>query len=169
MNAETFKIRVLSLTDKLYPMITRLLGDKFLAEDAIQEIMIKLWAERKRIEDHPNLNGFVFKTARNFCLDILKKKGPIFVSDDLQINNLEASKSQESFEWNELKKTIEEIVETLPKQQKEILLMRDIDGWEYSEIAEATQIKVEHIRVLLSRARKHVALALKKMEYDRFG
>lgn len=164
MKTKAFKDRVLSLTDRIFPMTARLLGNNTKAEDATQEIMMKLWSQRKEIEKHPNLTGFVFTIARNFCLDILKKKGPELVSTDEQLNNLEAASGQESLEWNELKSIIDKILTELPEQQREIMIMRDIDGMEFLEIAEFTGLKVEHIRVLLSRARKQVATRLKKME-----
>ena len=60
------------------------------------------------------------------------------------------------------------ILEEIPEQQKEVFLMRDIDGYEFSEIAAALQIKVEHARVLLSRARKQIGLTLEKTySYER--
>lgn len=60
------------------------------------------------------------------------------------------------------------ILKEIPKQQKEVFLMRDIDGYEFTEIAAAMQIKVEHTRVLLSRARKHIGLTLEKTySYER--
>ena len=57
-------------------MVARMLGNKESAEDAVQEIMMKLWDKRRNLEKHPNITGFVFLTARNYCIDILKKKYP---------------------------------------------------------------------------------------------
>jgi RNA polymerase sigma-70 factor (ECF subfamily) len=46
--------------------------------------------------------------------------------------------------------------------------MRDLDGYEFFEIAAATQLKIEHVRVLLSRARKQVSIKLGKIySYER--
>ncbi|AWV97285.1 RNA polymerase sigma factor [Arcticibacterium luteifluviistationis] len=164
MKTNDFKNRVLSLSERIFPMVSRMLGNSTTAQDATQEIMIKLWDKRKQIESHPNLTGFVFMTARNYCLDILKRKGPQLVSSDLELNKLEAATGQETFEWNELTTIVEKILAQLPEQQRAIMTMRDIDGLEFPEIAAATQLKVEHVRVLLSRARKQVAASLKKTE-----
>lgn len=164
MKTKAFKDRVLSLTDRIFPMMARLLGSKTKAEDATQEIMMKLWVKRKQIENHPNLSGFVFTMARNYCLDSIKKKKLDIISADHQLLHLEADMGHGDFEWRELKALVDTILEQLPEQQKEIMTMRDIDGMEFTEIAEVTQLKIEHIRVLLSRARKQVATALKKIE-----
>ena len=76
MNTKDFKDKVVSLSERIYPMVVRMLGNKESAEDAVQEIMIKLWDKRGNLKNHPNITGFVFLTARNYCLDILKKKIP---------------------------------------------------------------------------------------------
>ena len=74
MNSKDFKNNVLSLSDRIFPMVARMLGNDTDAKDAVQEIMIKLWDRRKQIGNHPSLTGFVFLTARNYCIDLLKKK-----------------------------------------------------------------------------------------------
>ena len=60
------------------------------------------------------------------------------------------------------------ILEEIPEQQKEVFMMKDIDGYEFIEIAAAMQIKIEHTRVLLSRATKQIGLTLEKTySYER--
>ncbi len=162
MNTIDFKHKVFSLSERLFPMVARMLGNSANAEDAIQEIMIKLWVKRKQVGQHPNITGFVFLTARNYCIDLLKKKKPEIDDSTLQFKVLESENGQEQLEWKELNIIIGKILKKLPEQQREILMMRDIDGYEFIEIAAAIQLKVEHIRVLLSRARKQVCIELEK-------
>ena len=161
MKTKDFEDSVLSLSDRIYPMVARLLGNDGSAEDAVQEIMIKLWDSRKKIANHPNIKGFVFLTARNHCLDQLKKKNPDFDSSDFQLTMLVSQTSQNQVEWKELSTIVENLLRELPAQQCEVMMMRDVDGFEFSEIASATNLKVEHVRVLLSRARKQVGMKLK--------
>jgi RNA polymerase sigma factor (sigma-70 family) len=163
MNEVDFKHKVFSLSERLFPMIARMLGNNVEAEDAIQEIMIKLWGSRKQIVQHPNITGFVFLTARNYCIDLLKKKKPEMDDSTLQFKILESGNGQEQLEWEELNIIIGKILKKLPEQQREILVMRDIDGYEFIEIAAVTKLKIQHIRVLLSRARKQVGIELEKI------
>ena len=51
----------------------------------------------------------------------------------------------------------------LPPPQREVMIMRDLDGLEYTEIAAIMELKPEHVRVLLSRARKYVSTKLKNV------
>lgn len=168
MTEEEFRRKVFSLSERLFPIVYRILGDSEKTEDAIQEIMMKLWVKRKQIERHPNISGFVFLTARNYCIDLLRKKRVPVGDFSLQFVKLESENGQAQLEWKELNQVIKEILKALPKQQREVLIMRDIDGYEFTEIAAVTQLKVEHIRVLLSRARKKVSLQLEKVyHYER--
>ncbi|MFC0875857.1 RNA polymerase sigma factor [Saccharicrinis sp. FJH2] len=164
MNATEFKQQVISLSDRLYPMVTRMLGNAETAEDAIQEIMIRLWDKRRQLKHHPNVPGFVFLTARNYCLDLLKKSKPVFDdASENHITNVTENNGPAELEWKELNVLVQDIIKTLPDQQLEIITLRDLDGLEYKEIEGITNLNVGHIRVLLSRARKQVALELKKI------
>ena len=169
MNKQDFKLNVFSLSERIYPMVSRILGGNLNTEDAIQDIMIKLWEKRKKIENHPNIKGLVFLTARNYCIDLLRKR-PLLVDDSSSYLKAVKSSSTENsdLEWQELNKIIDEILKKLPEQQKEVFMMRDIDGYEFTEIAATLEIKIEHVRVLASRARKFIGNELEKTyHYER--
>ena len=168
MTKQDFKLKVFLLSERLFPMVSRILRTEANAEDAIQEIMMKLWEKRKKIENHPNIKGFVFLTARNYCIDVLRKKPKLIDDSTNHLKVLKSSNIDKNLEWEELNTIILKILKEIPKQQKEVFLMRDIDGYEFTEIAAAMQIKIEHTRVLLSRARKHIGLTLEKTySYER--
>jgi len=164
MNTNEFKSNVLSLSDRLFPMVARILGNNEKAHDAVQSIMMKLWDKRKQLGKHPNVTGFVFLTARNYCMDELKKKTPEIDGLELRIHFVESGKTvEEELEQKELNNLVRKVIETLPKQQREIIMLRELDDLEFKEIAAITGLQVEHIRVLLSRARKTVSIELNKI------
>ena len=163
MKTKDFEDKVLSLTDRIYPMVARMMGDKESAEDVVQEIMIKLWDQRLKIGQHPNIKGYVFLTTRNYCLDLLKKKKPNIDSSDFKLDLLASKTSEHDVEWKELNVIIKDLLKVLPAQQYEVMVMRDFDGLDYAEIATVMDLKVEHVRVLLSRARKKISTRLKKI------
>jgi len=168
MNKTEFRLKVFSLSERLFPMVSRMLGGRANAEDAIQDIMMKLWEKRKRNAEHPNIQGLVFSTARNHCIDILRKKRLDINDTSFQLEILKSENGREALEWKELNSIIKKIVTKLPEQQREVIIMRDLDGYEFIEIAAATELKIEHVRVLLSRARKQVSVQLEKTyHYER--
>lgn len=151
-------------------MVSRILGTKSNAEDAIQEIMMKLWLKREELNNHPNIKGFVVLTARNYCIDALRKKMKVVDDATNHLKFLQSDKEHKNLEWKQLNLIIEEVLRSIPDQQKEVFLMRDLDGYEFKEIAFALQITVEHARVLLSRARKQIGEQLeKKYHYEKSG
>ncbi|MFT4566750.1 MAG: RNA polymerase sigma factor (sigma-70 family) [Saprospiraceae bacterium] len=169
MQVEQFKKHIFSLSERLYPMVARILGSESLAKDAIQEIMIKLWNQRERLIGHPNLNGYVFLTARNYCLDQIKSKKPKYLSEEF-LPATKGTAENEILEFQEFIDIVQDILKKSPLKHREILILRDIDGLEYEEIAAVTDLKVSHIRVLLSRARKYVQQELiRNFQYEYGG
>lgn len=144
-------------------MLFRMLGNAEDANDAVQEVMLKLWNKRNQLQNHPNVAGFVTLTARNYCLDLMKKQQPQFVTAETNNHSTDHYNSQNEIEWKELNTIIGQLLQEMPDKQREVLAMRDMDGLEFSEIAEATGLKIEYIRVLLSRARKQIGSKLKKI------
>ncbi|MGK0411846.1 MAG: RNA polymerase sigma factor (sigma-70 family) [Polaribacter sp.] len=168
MNKQDFKQNVFSLSERIYPMVARMLGGNHNAEDAIQEIMLKLWEKRNQVAKHPNIKGLVFLTARNYCIDVLRKKTLLVDDATSYLKVIKSSNENSDIEWQELNRIIQEILKKLPEQQKEVFVMRDLDGYEFKEIAATLEITLEHVRVLVSRARKFIGASLEKTyHYER--
>lgn len=167
MTKQDFRHNVFSYSERIYPMVARMLG-KSNASDAIQDIMLKLWEKRFEIENHPNLKGLIFLTARNYCIDELRKKAKNVSDSEEKLRVLKARKTSKDIEWSELNNIVAQIIKSLPKPQQDVFQMRDLDGFETDEIAELLGIKREHVRVLLSRARKYIGVELEKTyNYER--
>ncbi|WP_405414258.1 RNA polymerase sigma factor [Maribacter sp. Asnod1-A12] len=167
MKQKEFLNIVLPIKDKLFRMAKRLLVSTEEAEDATQEILIKLWSKKNKMESYNNVEAFAMTMTKNFCLDRLKSKQAgnlklvhtnyTDVNTSLQ-GQLEA---KDSINW------VERIMEELPEQQKMVLQLRDIEQYEYEEIEKMLDMKPTAIRVALSRARKTVRTKL--MEKHSYG
>jgi RNA polymerase sigma-70 factor (ECF subfamily) len=167
MDTLDFKQRVFDFSEELYPMVYRMLGSRQSTEDAIQDIMMKLWIKRNKIKNHPNLKGFIILTARNHCIDLLRRKKKVVPILNEDIKDVHGDKDS-TFEWQQLNNVINTILKKAPEQQREVFLMRDIDGYDFKEIAYALDIKIEHCRVLLSRIRRFIAKELEtRYHYER--
>lgn len=162
MTEQEFKIRVLSLSGNVFPLAKRLLVSDELARDAIQQSMMKLWEIRKQLDLCSNLKAFVFRVVRNVCLDELKKKKPTYFdnTDSLKNHPLHQTDQQEVDEFVVI---VQEIIDLLPDNQREVIQYRDIDGLDFDEIAEIIGRDIPYTRVLLSRARKIVKEKLEKI------
>jgi len=168
MDRLEFRQQVFDFSEHLYPMVYRLLGDQQSAEDAIQDIMMKLWLKRHKIKKHPNLKGLIVLTARNHCIDLLRRQKKVVRLETEIVKDTSGKQDNSKLEWKELTAVIDTILQKAPEQQREVFLMRDIDGYAFKEIAFTLNITVEHCRVLLSRIRKFIAHELEtRYHYER--
>ncbi|RXJ50144.1 RNA polymerase sigma factor [Gelidibacter gilvus] len=162
MTQTDFVKLVLPFKDKVYRLARRLLVSKEEAEDATQEILIKLWNNKEKIEDYKNVEAFSMTMTKNLCLDRLKSKQAQnlkIVHSNYQDHNLSLQKQVElndSVDW------VSKIMEELPEQQKIIVQLRDIEDYEFDEIAKVLEMNETAVRVALSRARKTIREKLTK-------
>ncbi|MBT8324135.1 MAG: sigma-70 family RNA polymerase sigma factor [Winogradskyella sp.] len=156
MKQADFVRLVMPFKDKVFRLAKRLLVSQEEAEDATQEILLKLWKNNKKIEEYKNVEAFSMTMTKNFCLDRLKSKQAQnlkIVHSNYQDHNVSLQKqveAKDSVDW------VSKIIEELPEQQKIILQLRDIEDYDYNEIASMLDMNETAVRVNLSRARKTI-------------
>jgi RNA polymerase sigma factor (sigma-70 family) len=74
MKQNDFIDAVLPFKDKLYRLAKRILVSSDEAEDAVQEVYLKLWKGRERIQKYKSPEAFAMTMTKNYCLDRLKSK-----------------------------------------------------------------------------------------------
>ena len=155
MKQKEFLNTILPCKNTLYRLAKRLLVSSDEAEDAVQEIFLKLWKGRDKIDNYRSPEAFAITMTKNYCLDRLKSKQ----ASNLKIvhNNYKNSENIErTIEGNEGVELVTKIMEALPEKQKMIMQLRDIEQFEFAEISQMLEINETAIRVALSRARKVV-------------
>lgn len=156
MTQAEFLIIVMPFKDKVFRLAKRLLVSKEEAEDATQEILLKLWNNKTKIEEYKNVEAFSMTMTKNFCLDKLKSKH----AQNLKIvhSNYEDKNTslQKQIELNDSVNWVAKIIENLPEQQKLVIQLRDIEQYELDEIAKMLDMNNTAVRVALSRARKSI-------------
>lgn len=162
MKQHSFIALLSPVQDKIYRLALRLLVSKEAAEDAVQEVMLKLWNKKQKLLSYNNPEAFAMTVTKNYCLDQLKLKQ----NNNLRIvhsNYDDGNRSvQQNLEVQDDLNWVQKIIETLPQQQKIIIQLRDIEQYEYMEIAEMTGMQETAIRVNLSRARKKIREEMSK-------
>lgn len=162
MTESEFLNIVLPFKDKVFRLAKRLLVSNEEAEDATQEILLKLWNKKEQIQDYKNVEAFSMTMIKNFCLDKLKSKHAQnlkIVHSNYQDNNVSL---QKQVELNDSLSWVSKIMEELPEQQKIILQLRDIEQYDFNEISEMLDMNETAIRVALSRGRKTIREKLTK-------
>ncbi|MCF8230245.1 MAG: RNA polymerase sigma factor [Bacteroidales bacterium] len=167
MNVEEFKRDVLPVKNKLYRFALKLLRSTTEAEDTVQEVFLKLWSKKETLVNYNSIEAFAMVMTKNLCLDKLKSpksKTKEILDTDMKVSD---RTPENYFEMKDNIKYVHRIIASLPDQQKMIIQLRDVEGYEYEEIAEIMQMNRNAIRVNLSRARKTVRDELvKKYNYE---
>ena len=156
MNQTEFINSVKPFKDKLFRLAKRLLVSTEEAEDATQDVLIKLWNKNDLLTKFGSMEAYAMTMTKNYCLDVLKSKR----TSNLRIEHHNFTENGYSLQ-QEIEDTnsidwIEKIINTLPEQQKLIIQMRDVEQYEFDEISKIMDMSEATIRVALSRARKTV-------------
>jgi RNA polymerase sigma factor (sigma-70 family) len=156
MNQIVFIELINPFKDKVFRLAKRLLTSTEEAEDATQEVIVKLWNKKESLESYNSVEALAMTMTKNYCLDQLKSKR----AGNLQIvhNNFTDRQPQldkkledaDSLEW------VEKIIGELPEQLQILIQLRDVEQYEFDEIAKIVNMNETAIRVALSRARKKI-------------
>jgi len=156
MKQTEFLNTVLPFKDKVFRLAKRLLVSTDEAEDATQELFLKLWSNKNKLGDYNNVEAFAMTMTKNYCLDQLKAKRSnnlTLVHSNYKDNNISL---QRSVELNDSVSKVHEFIEKLPEKQKLIIQLRDIENYDYEEIGKILGLQPTAVRVALSRARKTI-------------
>ncbi len=167
MDLHGFREQIIPLNGKLYHYACLLLRDQNEARDAVQEVYLKLWKIRDSLEQYNSLEAFAMKVTRNWCLDRLKARKPLYIeSYQPWVENRSDEDPQKILEQNENLNVLLKLMEKLPEQQKLVIQLRDIESKDFEEIAEIMDMNVNAVRVCLSRARVKMREEIAKYESD---
>ncbi|MDT0690249.1 sigma-70 family RNA polymerase sigma factor [Salegentibacter sp. F188] len=166
MTQQDFLSKINPARDKMYRLALRLLVSKEAAEDATQEVMMKLWDRKQKIKEYANVEAYAMTVTKNYCLDQLKLK----YNNNLRIvhQNYESDtiSVQREMEVKDELSWVDRIIKELPEQQQVIFQLRDVEQYEFEEISKIVGMECTAIRVALSRARKKIREGLtKKHDY----
>lgn len=156
MSQEIFKAEILPMREKLFYLAQKFLVDGQDAEDAVQEVLLKLWHTRDNLLNYDNVAAFATTVLKNHCLDRLKTKNRTESLDESHTIRAGTDNPYLELERKSSEEMIRRIIETLPSLQQAIIRMKDMEEYEVEEIAEITGTKPDAVRVNLSRARKKV-------------
>lgn len=156
MNQSEFLSTIKPFKDKLFRLAKRLLVSNEEAEDATQDVLIKLWNKNDALKEYGSIEAYAMTITKNHCLDVLKSKRVTnlkIVHNNYTEQGAELHKKiedQDSLNW------VEKWINDLPEQQKLIIQMRDIEEYEFEKIAQVLEMNETAVRVALSRARKAI-------------
>jgi RNA polymerase sigma factor (sigma-70 family) len=165
MNLEAFQNRVLPAKNKLFRFAFRMLGSSEEAKDVVQEVLIKVWNGREQMAEVQNMEAWCMRITKNLSLDKLRsrqRRATDSIDEGFEVRQ-EALSPHENTELNESMLRINQLIAALPEKQRQVIHLRDIEGYSYNEICEMLELDMSQVKVSLFRARNAVREKLVKM------
>ena len=132
----------------------RLLCDKFEAEDAVQNLYMKLWEQCGELKELVSPEAYCKKVLKNICIDrwrhMKMREEDVLVNDEIL-----ACDNPPDVEVRESERCIEDFIRRLPDLQRRVMEMR-MQGCDFGEIESVTGLSAVNIRVIVSRVRKRI-------------
>lgn len=157
MERTEYNIAVKEFSGRLYGYCLKYLQNKEDASDIVQDVFEKLWENRKKV-DYLKAKPWLFTCAHNAMLNLLKRSNRVTYTDKLP--NVEAEKQTNGFEINQI---VERCLAMLPPVQKSVILLRDLEGYNYNEIGEILGLTEPQVKVYLFRARNKMKKQIKDL------
>jgi RNA polymerase sigma-70 factor, ECF subfamily len=162
-----FDILVMRYKDRVFNLCIRFLSDYHEAEDTTQDVFVKAYSALKAFRFESSFFTWLYRIAVNTCKNKVKsleyRNRKIDTRIDLQEESIEIHQSEQveasqinpasDLEKKETMKTLQRAIDSLPSDQKSVVILRDIQGLSYEEITDITGFKLGTLKSRLSRAR----------------
>ena len=162
-----FSILTKRHADEIYRFVKGMLGDAMEAEDATQEVFLRLWKHLSSVQLLSS-RAWLYRTARNHCIDIQRRRqaahSPVYLDHESlpDLGTKDYEDPSRIADNAALKQTIDTAVSELPEKLKSVFLLYEVNGLRYREIAETLNIPTNSVKVYLSRARTKLQERLKE-------
>jgi RNA polymerase sigma-70 factor (ECF subfamily) len=133
--------------DGVYRFILKNIKDEDKAKDIVQDSFMKMWDRHSNIS-FDKAKSYLFTTAYHTMIDNIRRDNKLSGLDA----DLHDPVSQEN-EYSDLNEILNNAVEKLPEIQKSVVLLRDYEGYSYSEIGDITNLNESQVKVYIYRAR----------------
>lgn len=154
---------IISLYEKkVFSTIYYMVKNENEVEDIAQEVFVKIYKNLKNFKEESSLYTWIYRITINVCIDELKKKKNVVYIDEkietadgeMEMQLEDTAKGPEHLaEDEELKRKITNCIRKLPIDQRTMIILRDIKGFTYMEIAEMTKINLGTVKSKINRAR----------------
>ena len=165
-NVEAFEQLIEAYQGKILNYCFRMLGNRSDAEDAAQEVFVKVYRFIGSFTGQSSFSTWLYKVASNVCFDILRKRkrrggeslslqqytaeGEEF---DLPLED-DSYSPDRSFQRTEAQRVLKEALEKLSPEHRRVIILRDIEGLSYEEIAGIVGTAAGTVKSRINRARQ---------------
>ncbi len=165
-NEPAFEDLVRRHQQRVFALVNGILRRPDDVEDVAQQVFLKAYLGIKRFDQRAAFSTWLYKIAVNECWDYLRKKKvrPLVYEADLseeQVSRLDGIVSADRppegpNDRAEARELLERMLDTLPEQDRQLLLLKEVEGFSVQELAEILKLNVNTVKVRLFRARGRI-------------
>lgn len=148
---------------RMYAVALRMCGNRDDAQDCLQDAMLRVFRALPNFKGESAFSTWAYRITVNACLDAIRrrKSKPNSSLDDLLDEGYspqadESETPEEQLLARERKRTVMEAIEELPEDMRSAVVLRDVDGFSYEDIAKMLEINVGTVKSRISRARERL-------------
>ena len=163
---DAFAALVSAYEGKIYNLALRYLGNREDAMDASQEVFLRVFRFLPGFQEESGFSTWIYRIGVNVCKDMLAKRArrselPLEVPDEEEdYRTAEVADSRYDpeaiVEQADLRESLADAIKQLPDQQREMIVLRDIQGLSYEEIGRVLSLESGTVKSRLSRARENL-------------
>jgi len=157
-----FKVLCQRHRDEIYRYARALLANRADAEDASQEVLLRLWNHLPRLNPF-NLRAWLLRTTHHYCLDQIRRRSkfaePMLADDEILAERPDELAVNPSFAAESASRLLQaqRALAQLPENLRSVFILYEVNGLRYREIAETLEIPVNSVKVYLLRARQRLS------------
>ena len=151
--------------EKIFRLVYRMTGDDEESRDLTQEVFLSAYRSYKKFRQEANFYSYLYRIAVNTTINHLKKKKKT-VSLDERANKLFDLRNNPHrlLEQEETRRLIRKAVNSLSSKYRDVIILKEIEGLAYVEIAKILEISIETVGARLVRAREKLRKKLRRMK-----
>ena len=170
-NANAFEDLVLEYQKQVYHIALKMTGNEEDAFDLSQETFLKAYRTLPTFRGEAGFGSWLYRMTANLCIDFLRRKKRRGAEQIISLDAEEEDRRppelpdmryepQSALEKKELREKVQAGLQRLPHEQRLILVLRDVEGFSYQEIADALKMELGTVKSRIYRARAHLARLL---------
>lgn len=166
-----FEQLIESYQRKIFNIALRMLGNHDDANDLAQEVLIRIYKSIKSFKEQSSFSTWIYRITTNVCLDEIRKrknKKTISLDEEIKLDDGDIKRQIESdepspedmAEKHELKRIVNDAIAMLSDEHRVAIILRDMQGLSYEEIAEALKLPEGTVKSRINRARQSLKYIL---------
>lgn len=150
---------------RVYQTALRYLKSKELAKEVVQDVFLKIWADREQLYEVKSVKAWVYILAKNNILNRLKRlalewKANVYFAKNKEDEDLSMLDNIRDKEYHQL---LSDAIQSLPKQQREVFVLARYEYLSYQQIGEKLDISPLTVKTHMSRAIGQIRLKMKRL------